>query len=77
MGEIHVESVLDSQRNWIDACYARDQEFTVSKAFLTRPDFIEGIRAQVIDKDRNPNWNPATITEVTPTDVAAFFDGPE
>ncbi|MDV6286936.1 enoyl-CoA hydratase/isomerase family protein, partial [Rhodococcus jostii] len=33
----------------------------------------EGIRAQVVDKDRNPQWSPATIEEVDPAQVDAFF----
>ncbi|MGZ0712450.1 enoyl-CoA hydratase/isomerase family protein (plasmid) [Coraliomargarita sp. W4R53] len=36
---------------------------------LTQPDLIEGIRAQVIDKDRNPRWAPATLAEL-PVDLA-------
>ncbi|RZK83635.1 MAG: enoyl-CoA hydratase/isomerase family protein, partial [Rhodococcus sp. (in: high G+C Gram-positive bacteria)] len=31
------------------------------------------IRAQVVDKDRNPHWSPATIEEVDPARVDAFF----
>ncbi len=34
------------------------------------PDLVEGIRAQVIDKDRTPRWQPATIAELDP-DAAA------
>lgn len=30
------------------------------------PDLVEGIRAQVVDKDRSPRWQPATIDELTP-----------
>ena len=41
--------------------------------FLAGPDFREGIRAQVVDKDRNPRWKPATLAEVTAEDVAAYF----
>ncbi len=26
----------------------------------TQPDLVEGIRAQVVDKDRTPAWRPAT-----------------
>ncbi|KRA25534.1 3-hydroxyisobutyryl-CoA hydrolase [Microbacterium sp. Root61] len=36
----------------------------------TQPDLVEGIRAQLVDKDRSPRWVPATITEL-PTDAAA------
>ncbi|SEP77279.1 enoyl-CoA hydratase [Streptomyces sp. yr375] len=52
---------------------ALDQEFRVSCRALTTPDLVEGIRAQVVDKDRNPRWSPATLAEVTDADVARFF----
>ncbi|MFG2638433.1 enoyl-CoA hydratase/isomerase family protein [Streptomyces sp. NPDC048362] len=50
-----------------------DQEYRVSCAALSTPDLVEGIRAQVIDKDRTPRWSPATLAEVTDADVARFF----
>ncbi|WP_329223231.1 enoyl-CoA hydratase/isomerase family protein [Streptomyces sp. NBC_01485] len=50
-----------------------DQEYRVSCRALTAPDLVEGIRAQVIDKDRDPRWSPATLAEVTDADVARFF----
>lgn len=37
---------------------------------------MEGIRALVIDKDRQPNWRPAQLEDVTPDMVAGFFDSP-
>jgi enoyl-CoA hydratase len=36
-------------------------------------DFPEGIRAQVIDKDRNPRWQPDHVDLVRHEDVAAYF----
>ncbi|MFJ1751676.1 enoyl-CoA hydratase/isomerase family protein [Kitasatospora sp. NPDC088134] len=53
-----------------------DQEYRISCAALDHPDLVEGIRAQVVDKDRNPHWRPATLAEVSPTDVARFFAVP-
>ncbi|MFI1060216.1 3-hydroxyisobutyryl-CoA hydrolase, partial [Streptomyces olivaceus] len=50
-----------------------DQEYRVSLACLHAPDLVEGVRAQVIDKDRNPQWSPATLAEVTDADVERFF----
>ncbi|MFC9473253.1 enoyl-CoA hydratase/isomerase family protein [Nocardia sp. NPDC056952] len=52
-----------------------DQEYRVSVASLGSHDLVEGIRAQVIDKDRNPQWRPATLAEVTDDQVAAYFAG--
>ncbi|MFI9308967.1 enoyl-CoA hydratase/isomerase family protein [Streptomyces triculaminicus] len=49
------------------------QEYRVSCAALSTPDLVEGIRAQVIDKDRSPRWSPATLAEVTDEAVARFF----
>lgn len=36
----------------------------------TQPDLVEGIRAQLVDKDRSPHWSPASLAEV-PSDVGA------
>ncbi|MFI6444034.1 enoyl-CoA hydratase/isomerase family protein [Kitasatospora sp. NPDC050543] len=52
---------------------ALDQEYRISCAALQAPDLVEGIRAQVVDKDRNPRWSPAALTEVSEADVARFF----
>ena len=50
-----------------------DQEYRVSCHALAAPDLVEGIRAQVIDKDRNPHWSPPTLAEVTGEDVERCF----
>ncbi|MGW3043426.1 enoyl-CoA hydratase/isomerase family protein [Kitasatospora sp. NPDC001159] len=50
-----------------------DQEYRVSCAALDGHDLVEGIRAQVVDKDRNPRWSPRTLAEVTEADVARFL----
>lgn len=50
-----------------------NEEYRVSIASLGSHDLVEGIRAQVIDKDRNPQWNPATLADVSDAQVAAYF----
>ncbi len=50
-----------------------DDEYRVSIAALDSPDLVEGIRAQVVDKDRKPSWRPASLGEVTAADVDRFF----
>jgi len=53
---------------------ALNQEFRVASHLLRSHDLLEGIRAQIIDKDRNPRWRPATLEEVTDDMVEAYFD---
>ncbi|MEC5179127.1 enoyl-CoA hydratase/isomerase family protein [Arthrobacter sp. CG_A4] len=52
---------------------ALEQEYRVGLRFLAGPDFREGIRAQVVDKDRNPRWQPASLAEVSRDDVESYF----
>ncbi|MGW6944641.1 enoyl-CoA hydratase/isomerase family protein [Streptomyces xanthophaeus] len=49
------------------------QEFRVSCHALSLPDLVEGIRAQVVDKDRTPHWSPPSLEAVTQAEVRRFF----
>ncbi len=53
---------------------ALDAEFRLTRTTMAHPDFAEGVRAMVVDKDRNPAWRPARIEDVEPTNIAALFD---
>ncbi|MGW4240094.1 enoyl-CoA hydratase/isomerase family protein [Streptomyces sp. NPDC004749] len=55
---------------------ALDWEYRASCAALDTPDLLEGIRAQVIDKDRAPRWSPGELERVTEADVARFSAPP-
>ncbi|PRQ11287.1 enoyl-CoA hydratase/isomerase family protein [Corynebacterium sp. 13CS0277] len=52
---------------------ALNQEFRVSLNMHRNPNFREGVRAQLVDKDRNPTWLPARFDQVDPEEVAAMF----
>jgi enoyl-CoA hydratase len=60
-----------------DLAHVLEQEFLVSCTALAAPDFAEGVRAQVVDKDRNPRWSPATLAEVTEAEVERHFTPPK
>ncbi|UQX10472.1 enoyl-CoA hydratase/isomerase family protein [Candidatus Mycobacterium methanotrophicum] len=49
------------------------QDYRVSCASLRSHDLVEGIRAQLVDKDRNPKWSPASLAQVSADDVEAYF----
>lgn len=48
-------------------------EYRLTQHFMAGHDFYEGIRAMLIDRDRKPQWCPATLTKVTEGTVDAYF----
>ncbi|WP_323036691.1 enoyl-CoA hydratase/isomerase family protein [Pararhodobacter sp.] len=49
------------------------QEFRWTWRAMDRGDFLEGVRAQILDKDRNPTWQHARPEDVTPAEIAAML----
>jgi enoyl-CoA hydratase len=50
-----------------------EQEYSIALSCIRDGDFVEGVRAAVIDKDRKPRWKPDRLEEVTPKRVSHFF----
>ena len=50
------------------------QDMVLARHLIPRPDFAEGVRAQLVDKDRNPTWQHARIEDVTRDEVLACFE---
>jgi enoyl-CoA hydratase len=49
------------------------QEYAIGSRVVTMHDFIEGVRALIIDKDNSPKWNPPTPEAVTDDWIDAIF----
>lgn len=49
------------------------QEFRWCWRAMEHGDFLEGVRAQILDKDRQPKWRHARLEDVSPADVAAML----
>ena len=48
-------------------------EYRIASRVLVRPDFAEGVRAVIVDKDNAPRWDPATPEGVTDDLLDAIF----
>ncbi len=57
----------------LEDCFAL--ELHLDRQWFERGDLIEGVRALLIDKDKNPRWNPPTLQALDAAHVASFFNG--
>jgi enoyl-CoA hydratase len=62
---------LARQARSLEECLVR--EYRAALEVFRSDDFREGVRAAVIDKDRNPRWSPPDIEGVTPEMLAPYF----
>lgn len=53
---------------------ALNVEYRLTSRLLECGEFLEGVRALIIDKDRRPTWNPAHLNEVSQKMVANFME---
>jgi len=49
------------------------QDLRLGAFFCARPDFVEGVRAQLVDKDHAPHWSHSRIEDVPEDDILAAF----
>lgn len=49
------------------------REYNSALAVFTSAEFVEGVRAAIIDKDRTPKWSPARLEDVSPDIVEKYF----
>lgn len=45
----------------------------IGQHWFDNPDFMEGVRALIIDKDKNPQWNPASYKELKSKHIKGLF----
>ena len=55
----------------LEACLV--DEYRAALQVFVSAEFVEGVRAAVIDKDRQPKWQPARIEDVDESIVERYF----
>ncbi len=69
--KVTLRQMREGARHRFDECMRL--EYRLACRFMRGHDFFEGVRAVVIDKDSKPDWQPATLAEVTGEMVAGYF----
>lgn len=54
-------------------CFA--MELHIGRQWFEKGNIMEGVRALIVDKDKQPRWQPAHIDQLDPAQVEAFFEG--
>ena len=49
-------------------------EYRIGWRKVCSPDFLEGVRAVIVEKDHSPKWSPETLEDVSDADVAKYFE---
>ena len=65
--------LLAEGRRMVDFAAEMTQEYAVGSRVVVRHDFLEGVRAVIVDKDNAPVWDPATPEGVTNELIDAIF----
>jgi enoyl-CoA hydratase len=65
--------LLKEGRQMVDFAAEMAQEYAVGARVVVRHDFLEGVRAVIVDKDNAPVWNPDTPEGATDDLIDAIF----
>ena len=68
---VTLQMLRRGRRLSLEQCFAL--ELHLDRQWFERGDLIEGVRALIIDKDKTPHWNPATVHELDASHVESFF----
>lgn len=71
---VSLRHIREARGSTIEATLIRD--YRLACRFLEGHDFAEGVRAMLVDKDKSPKWQPATLQDVDPALVETYFSQP-
>ncbi|RUQ81606.1 enoyl-CoA hydratase/isomerase family protein [Legionella septentrionalis] len=71
--KVTLTQIRQAKRLDLAACLQVD--YALVHHFMRDHDFYEGVRALLVDKDKSPRWNPATLSDVSELKVQQYFEG--
>ena len=69
--KVTLRQLIDGSGFEVEAALAL--EYRLTQHMMAGHDFYEGVRATLVDKDQKPQWQPASLAEVTDAMVDSYF----
>lgn len=70
---VTMELLRRGREKSLEDCFA--MELHLDRQWFNDGDIVEGVRALLVDKDKQPRWNPPGIGQLQPARINAFFEG--
>lgn len=70
--QVHADT--QSQGPLSDIYTLMKQEYCGATRMVSRHDFIDGVRAMMVDKDKKPKWDPKDLSKVTDEKLQSILD---
>ncbi len=72
--KLTLQQLINGENKSLNECLAMEKNIAIH--FMNTPDFYEGVRAVLVDKDGSPNWNPNKLAVLTKADIERYFSNP-
>ena len=69
---VSLVQIEKSKKLTLKDCLA--MEFRICQSMMAKHDFYEGVRANLVDKDREPKWSPSNIQSITDQIINEHFN---
>ena len=69
--EITFRNIREGGSKSLHECLITD--FRIAQRLMRQPDYFEGVRAIIVDKDQQPRWTIASLDQIDPARVDAYF----
>lgn len=69
--KVTLQQLIKGKNKSLNECLEMEKNMAIR--FMDNPDFYEGIRAVLVDKDGSPEWVPSKLEALTDSDIEQYF----
>lgn len=69
--KVTLQQLINGEDKSLSECLEMEKDMAIH--FMDTPDFYEGVRAVLVDKDGSPNWHPNKLEALTESDIERYF----